>query len=74
MGSSLAKEISPHRRTLIRFRLMLVYVISKPLKVVHFVVNFLSFDHFNISRADIPYILGNGIGGAAARSMQPVTL
>jgi hypothetical protein len=41
--------------------------------VVRFVDNSLSFNQLNISRADIPCVLGNGVGGAA-RSTQPVTL
>jgi hypothetical protein len=41
--------------------------------VVRFVDNFLSFNQLNISRADIPCVLGNGVGGTA-RSTQPVTL
>jgi hypothetical protein len=45
----------------------------QPLKVVRFVVNSVSFDHFNISCADIPCVLRNGVGGAA-RPTQPVTL
>ena len=41
--------------------------------MVRFVVDSFSFNHFNISRADIPCVLGNGVGGAA-RSTQLVTL
>ena len=44
-----------------------------PLKVVRFVQNSLSFDQLNIPCADIPCVLGNGVGGDA-RSTQPVTL
>jgi hypothetical protein len=43
------------------------------LKVVRFVENPLSFSQLNISRADIPCVLGNGVRGAA-RSTQPVIL
>ena len=45
----------------------------QPLKVVCFVENSLSFNQLNISRADIPCILGNGTEGAT-RPTQPVTL
>jgi hypothetical protein len=38
-----------------------------------FIENFLLFNQFDVSRADIPCVLGNGIGGAA-RSTQSVTL
>jgi hypothetical protein len=41
--------------------------------VVRFVENSLSFDQLNISRADVPCVLENGVG-KAARSTQPVTL
>ena len=41
--------------------------------MVRFVENSLSFYQPNISRADIPCVLGNGVGGAA-RSTQPVTV
>jgi hypothetical protein len=41
--------------------------------VVRFVDNSLSFNQLNISRADIPCLLENGVG-EAARSTQPVIL
>jgi hypothetical protein len=41
--------------------------------VVRFVKNSLSLNQLNILRADIPCVLGNGVGGTA-RSTQPVTL
>jgi hypothetical protein len=41
--------------------------------VVRFVENSLSFNQLNISRTDIPCVLGNDVG-EAARSTQPVTL
>jgi hypothetical protein len=41
--------------------------------VVRFVQNSLSFNQLNISRADIPCVLGNDVG-EAAQSTQPVTL
>jgi hypothetical protein len=41
--------------------------------VVRFVENSLSFNQLNISRADIPCVLENGVG-EAVRSTQPVTL
>ena len=41
--------------------------------MVRFVGNFLLFNQLNVSRADIPCVLGNGIGGAAG-STQSVTL
>ena len=44
-----------------------------PLKVVRFVEEFLPVQSLNASRADIPCVLGNAIGGAA-RSTQSVTL
>ena len=45
----------------------------EPLKAVRFVVNSLSFSHFNIARADIPCVLGNGVRGAP-QSAQSITL
>ena len=45
----------------------------QPLKVVRFLENSLSFNHLNISRADIPCVLENGVV-EAARLTQPVTL
>ena len=45
----------------------------RPLKVVRFVENSLSFYQLNISRVDIPCVLENDVA-AAARSTQPVTL
>jgi len=45
----------------------------QPLKVVRFLENSLSSNHFNISRADIPCVLENGVV-EAARLTQPVTL
>jgi hypothetical protein len=44
-----------------------------PLKVVRFVENYFLFNQLNVPRADIPCVLGNGVGGAA-RSAQSVTL
>ena len=44
-----------------------------PLKVVRFVENFPLFNQLNVSRADIPCVLGNGIAGAP-RPTQSVTL
>jgi hypothetical protein len=44
----------------------------QPPKAVRFVVNSLSFNHFQ-HLADIPCVLGNGVEGAAP-STQPVTL
>ena len=41
--------------------------------MVRFVENSLSFNHLNISRADIPCVLENNVGEAAT-STQPVTL
>ena len=41
--------------------------------MVRFVENFLFVDQSNILHADIPCVLGNGVGGAA-RSTRPVTL
>ena len=41
--------------------------------MVRFVENSLSFNQLNISRTDIPCVLGNDVG-EAARSTQPVTL
>jgi hypothetical protein len=41
--------------------------------VVRFVQDFLLLNQLNVSRADIPCVLGNGIGGAA-RPNQSVTL
>jgi hypothetical protein len=41
--------------------------------VVRFVENSLSVDQLNITSADIPCVLGNGVGGTA-RSTHPVTL
>ena len=46
----------------------------QPLKVVCFMKNSLSFYQLNISRADIPFVLENGVVGAAVQSAQPVTL
>jgi hypothetical protein len=45
----------------------------RPLEVVRFVENSLSFYRLNISRVDIPCVLENDVAGAA-RSTQPVTL
>ena len=45
----------------------------RPLKVVRFVENSLSFYQLNISRVDIPCVLENDVV-EAARSTQPVTL
>jgi hypothetical protein len=42
--------------------------------VVRFVGNSLSFHQLNVSRADIPCVLGNNGVRGAARSTQPVTL
>ena len=39
-----------------------------------FVVNPLLFNCLNVPLADIPCVLGNGVGGAAVRSTQQVTL
>jgi hypothetical protein len=41
--------------------------------VVRFIENSLSFDHLNISRVDIPCVLGNNVA-KAAQSTQGVTL
>jgi hypothetical protein len=49
------------------------YRYPQPLKVVRFLENSLSFNHLNISRADIPCVLENGVV-EAARLTQPVTL
>ena len=49
------------------------YGYPQRLKVVRFVGNSFSFNQLNISRADIPCVLDNNVGGAA-RSTQPVTL
>ena len=49
------------------------YRYPRPLKMVRFLENFISFNHLNISRADIPCVLENNIA-EAARSTQPVTL
>ena len=45
----------------------------QPPKVVRFLENSLSFNHLNISRADIPCVLENDVV-EAARLTQPVTL
>jgi hypothetical protein len=45
----------------------------RPLKVVRFLENYISFNHLNTSRADIPCVLENNVA-EAARSTQPVTL
>jgi hypothetical protein len=45
----------------------------RPLKVVRFLHNFLSFNQLNISRSDIPCVLENNTA-EAARSTQPVSL